>query len=84
VAVPNVVGESKQAARGDLKAAGLGARIVKRTTTDPTEDDQVLDQSPSAGTQLGRGQAVTIFVGKFKPPPPTTTSTTTTSTTTTP
>jgi eukaryotic-like serine/threonine-protein kinase len=81
VAVPNVVGESKEAARGDLKAAGFSARIVKRTTTDPTEDDQVVDQSPSAGTQLGRGQAVTIFVGKFKPPPPTTTTTTPTTTT---
>jgi beta-lactam-binding protein with PASTA domain len=88
VAVPNVVGESKQAATGDLWAAGLSARIVKRTTTDPTEDDQVVDQSPSAGTQLGRGQTVTIFVGKFKAPPPTTTTTTTpttpTTTTTTP
>jgi serine/threonine-protein kinase len=84
VAVPNVVGESKEAAVGDLRAAGLSARIVKRTTTDPSEDDQVLDQSPSAGTHLSPGEAVTIFVGKFQAPPPTTTTTTTTPTTTTP
>jgi serine/threonine-protein kinase len=84
VAVPNVVGESKEAAIGDLRAAGLSARIVKRTTTDSSEDDQVLDQSPIAGTRLDRGQPVTIFVGKFKAPPPTTTTTTTPTTPTTP
>ncbi len=44
-----MVGESQDAAKGDLKAAGLSVRIVKRTTTDPNEDGQVLDQSPSAG-----------------------------------
>jgi eukaryotic-like serine/threonine-protein kinase len=83
--VPNVVGESRDAARADLRVAGLGVRIVKRSTTDPGEDDQVLDQSPSAGTRLRRGEPVTIFVGKFTAPPPTTTTpTTTTPTTTTP
>ena len=80
--VPNVVGESKDVAKGDLKAAGLSVRIVKRTTTDPNEDDQVLDQSPSAGTRLRRGEFVTVFVGQFKAaPPPTTTPGTTTGTT---
>ena len=76
--VPNVVGESKDQARGDLKQAGLSIRVVKRTTTDPTEDGQVLDQSPTAGTRLRRGEFVTIFVGKFSEPPTTTTPTTTT------
>jgi eukaryotic-like serine/threonine-protein kinase len=86
VAVPNVVGESKEAAIGDLRATGLSARVAKRTTTQSNEDDQVLDQSPSAGAQLSPGEPVTIFVGKFKAPPPTTTTTTpsTTTTTTTP
>jgi beta-lactam-binding protein with PASTA domain len=51
---------------------------VKRTTTDPDEDGQVLDQSPTAGTRLRRGEFVTIFVGKFSEPPTTTTPTTTT------
>ncbi len=78
--VPNVVGESQDAAKGDLKAAGLSVRIVKRTTTDPNEDGQVLDQSPSAGTRLAPGEFVTVFVGDFTAPPPTTTPTTTTTT----
>jgi eukaryotic-like serine/threonine-protein kinase len=74
--VPNVVGESKDQARADLKQAGLSVRVVKRTTTDPDEDGQVVDQSPTAGTRLRRGEFVTIFVGKFSEPPTTTTPTT--------
>ena len=76
--VPNVVGQSKDQARADLKDAGLSVRIVKRTTSDPNEDGQVLDQSPVAGTRLRRGEFVTVFVGKFKESPTTTTPTTTT------
>jgi beta-lactam-binding protein with PASTA domain len=75
--VPNVVGESQDAAKADLKAARLKPRIVKRTTTDPNEDGQVLDQAPSAGTRLAPGEFVTVFVGKFTPPPTTTTTSTT-------
>jgi serine/threonine-protein kinase len=74
--VPNVVGESKDQARADLKDAGLSVRVVKRTTTDPNEDGQVVDQSPTAGTRLRRGEFVTVFVGKFSEPPTTTTPTT--------
>ena len=75
--MPNVVGQSKDEARADLKDAGLSVRIVKRTTSDPNEDDQVLEQSPTAGTRLRRGEFVTVFVGKFYEPPTTTTPTTT-------
>jgi eukaryotic-like serine/threonine-protein kinase len=71
--VPNVVGQSKDQARADLKDAGLSVRIVKRTTSDPNEDGQVLEQAPVAGTRLRRGEFVTVFVGKFSEPPPTTT-----------
>jgi eukaryotic-like serine/threonine-protein kinase len=78
--VPNVVGESKDQAKGDLKTAGLSVRMVKRTTTDENEDGTVLDQSPSAGTRLRRGEFVTVFVGQFKAPPTTSTTTTTTPT----
>jgi serine/threonine-protein kinase len=85
VTVPNVVGEPEDQARADLSSAGLGARAVTQTTNDPSGDGKVLNQSPQAGAKLPRGEAVTIFVGKFKEPPTTTTTeppTTTTSTTT--
>jgi eukaryotic-like serine/threonine-protein kinase len=78
VSVPNVVGESKDAAVADLKASGLSARVVKQTTDDPNADGLVQDEEPAAGTHLPPGEAVTIFVGKFKEPPPTTTTSTTT------
>jgi eukaryotic-like serine/threonine-protein kinase len=73
--VPNVVGQSRDEARAALKDAGLRARIVRRTTTDPNEDGQVLDQSPQAGTRLRQGEFVTVSVGKFSEPPPTTPTT---------
>jgi serine/threonine-protein kinase len=73
---PNVVGQSEDEARADLEDAGLRARVVRRSTTDPNEDDQVLDQSPTAGTQLRRGEFVTIYVGRFQQPTTTTTPTT--------
>jgi beta-lactam-binding protein with PASTA domain/tRNA A-37 threonylcarbamoyl transferase component Bud32 len=78
VTVPNVVGESSEQAKSDLQAAGLNARVVKQTTEDPNAEDQVLSQSPTAGARLPRGEAVTIFVGKFQEPTTTTTTTTTT------
>lgn len=74
--VPNVVGQSEDDARADLKDAGLSVRVVRRTTSDPDEDGQVIEQSPAAGTRLRRGEFVTVFVGKFSEPPTTTTPTT--------
>jgi serine/threonine-protein kinase len=73
--VPNVVGQSKDDAKADLRSAGLSVLVVKRATTDENEDGIVLDQSPGAGTRLQKGESVTVFVGKFEPPPPTTTTT---------
>jgi eukaryotic-like serine/threonine-protein kinase len=83
VTVPNVVGESKDSAIADLHASGLAARVVTQTTTDAGADGVVQRQTPGAGHRLPRGEAVTIFVGKFKEPPPTTTTSTTSSTTST-
>jgi serine/threonine-protein kinase len=74
--VPNVVGKSRDDARADLRTAGLDVLVVSRTTSDENEDGIVLDQSPSAGTRLQRGESVTVFVGRFEAPPPTTTTTT--------
>jgi beta-lactam-binding protein with PASTA domain/tRNA A-37 threonylcarbamoyl transferase component Bud32 len=82
VTVPNVVGESKDAAVADLHANSLAARVVTQTTTDANADGLVQKQTPGAGNRLPRGEAVTIFVGKFKEPPPTSTTTSTTSSTT--
>jgi beta-lactam-binding protein with PASTA domain len=42
----------------------------------------VINQEPTAGARLPRGEAVTIFVGKFKEATTTTTTTTTTTSST--
>ena len=78
VSVPNVVGESKDAAIADLHTAGLSARVVPQTTDDPNSDGLVVSQAPQGGARLPRGEAVTISVGKFQEPTTTTTTTTTT------
>jgi serine/threonine-protein kinase len=77
VVVPNVVGLSRDDAGAELRASNLSVRVVRQTTDDPNEDDQVLEQSPPGGSRLPEGEAVTISVGKFEEPPPTTTTTTT-------
>ncbi|MFL5891804.1 MAG: Stk1 family PASTA domain-containing Ser/Thr kinase [Solirubrobacterales bacterium] len=82
VVVPNVVGESKDAAISDLHAAGLSARVVTQTTDDPNSDGVVLSQSPQGGGRLPEGEAVAISVGKFEEPTTTTTTSTNTDTTT--
>ena len=86
VIVPNVVGESQDAATSDLRAAGLSARVVKQTTTRPERGRPGARPGAHRGDTLPRGEAVTIIVGKFKEPTTTTTTTTTTtsSTSTTP
>ena len=78
VVVPNVVGESKDAAISDLHAAGLSARVVTQTTSDPNSDGIVINQSPQGGSKLPKGEAVAISVGKFEQQSTTTTTTTTT------
>jgi beta-lactam-binding protein with PASTA domain len=82
VVVPNVVGVARDTATSGLRSAGLSARVVRETTDDPNADNLVIRQEPNAGARLPRGEAVTIFVGKFKEPPPSTTTTPTDSTTT--
>jgi beta-lactam-binding protein with PASTA domain/predicted Ser/Thr protein kinase len=85
VLVPNVVGETADQARSDLRANGFtNVNVVKQTTTDEGQDGLVVRQAPPAGTHSATSTAIAIYVGKFVAPPPPTTSTTTPSSTTTP
>jgi len=70
VIMPNVVGQSKEAAIANLRAQGLSITVIKRTTENESEDDVVIDQAPETGTRLRAGESVTIYVGVFKEPPP--------------
>jgi len=70
VVMPNVIGQSRDAATANLTSRGLDVRVLERSTDDESEDDEVLDQAPDAGERLRAGDDVTIYVGVFEEPPP--------------
>lgn len=88
VIVPDVVGQSEDAARSLLLSRGLSIDVIDQDTEERSEDGRVLQQAPAAGSRVRGGDSVTIAVGKFTEPttsttsPSTTTSSTTTSSTT--
>ncbi len=89
VTVPDVVGQSEDAARNLLQSRGLSVEIVSQETDEQSEDGRVLDQAPTSGARLRQGDFVTIYVGEFVEPPepepdPTTTTPTTDEDTVTP
>ncbi|HEY5287353.1 MAG TPA: Stk1 family PASTA domain-containing Ser/Thr kinase [Solirubrobacteraceae bacterium] len=61
--VPEVTGESQAAATAALAAAGLKETVVKREVAEPAAGT-VISQSPSAGSSLKLGSAVTIVVAQ--------------------
>ena len=67
----------KDTAVSTLKDSGFKVKIVPQDTSDPTQENIVLDQSPAAGTPANPNSVVMIFVGRL-------TSATTDTTTTTP
>jgi beta-lactam-binding protein with PASTA domain/predicted Ser/Thr protein kinase len=79
VTVPPVTNLDKNDAIKALHDAGLKASIQQTVEcTDPTLNNVVKEQAPTAGTQVDQGSSVTITVYKFRPsdpscvsPPPT-------------
>jgi serine/threonine-protein kinase len=60
VAVPDVVGLSRGSAEAALSDAGLEVAIEEEESEEP--EDDVISQNPAAGTELERGDTVTITV----------------------
>ncbi len=73
VTVPDVRGRTESTATSILRGQGLGVRRQTEPATSQSDDGKVVDQSPSAGTDVDKGSTVTIFVGKFSAPTQTTT-----------
>jgi eukaryotic-like serine/threonine-protein kinase len=69
VIVPNVEGQSLDAARQTLGARGLRVNVVREDTEERREADRVLDQAPGAGERVRAGDVVTVVVGRFREPP---------------
>lgn len=78
VAVPDVLGDEEAAARTKIEEAGLEVEVVEQETTNPSQVGKVISQSPGGGTEVDKGETVTINVGRA--PVATTTSTSTTTT----
>lgn len=81
VAVPPLVGATREAALASLSELGLKAQVTVRVLPDgdPTIGT-VLEQAPTAEETARPTQSITIVVGAKAPPPPSTTTTTTTTT----
>lgn len=61
VTVPEIVGQSMPAATAELKKLGLTVTVAERRfSTQPK--DEVLDQTPVAGSELRKGQSVAVIV----------------------
>ncbi len=76
VPVPDVTGQTADAATQTLTAAGFKVQTQPQPTLDPTQDNIVLAESPSPNSQAPQGSTVTLTVGQLV----TSTDTTTTQT----
>jgi eukaryotic-like serine/threonine-protein kinase len=68
VAVPNVVGKSKEAAREEFDDAGLRMDVKSEAYNDKAPAGAVTDQSPSAGTIVKTGQIVRVGISRGAAP----------------
>jgi beta-lactam-binding protein with PASTA domain/tRNA A-37 threonylcarbamoyl transferase component Bud32 len=62
VSVPDVVGLSRSSAESEIEDSGLKAAIEEQDSDKPK--DEVISQSPPAGTQLDHGERVTITISR--------------------
>jgi serine/threonine-protein kinase len=76
ITLADYVGQKLTYAQRKLAADGLSVSVVKRETTDSSEDGIVLAQAPSGGTNLSPGDRVTLTVGELTQSDNTTTDTT--------
>ena len=68
VAVPSVVGKSREAAREMFDEAGLRMDVRSEAYNDKTPAGAVTDQSPSAGTIVKTGQIVRVSISRGATP----------------
>ena len=67
VDVPNVVGQMQNQASQTLQQAGFQVFVSQQGVTNPSDNNRVLAQNPSAGNRQPKGSGVTLTVGKFPP-----------------
>ncbi|HEY64185.1 MAG TPA: PASTA domain-containing protein [Caldilineae bacterium] len=67
VAVPNLIGMTREEAEAALTAAGLtlDPNVRERPTNTASDDGRVAAQRPTAGTEVSRGTSVRIVLWRF-------------------
>jgi len=78
ITLGDYVGQKLGYAQRKLAAEGLSVSVDQRETTDPSEDGIVLEQAPTAGTNMSPGDRVRLVVGELVEADGTTTTDTTT------
>ncbi len=65
--VPSVIGKSQADALSALAAAGFTGNLQTNPTDvdDPTQDGKILSQNPTAGSQAGAKDTITVTVGRY-------------------
>jgi beta-lactam-binding protein with PASTA domain len=81
--VPPVVGDPAGGATSALLAAGFKVTRKTRDVSNPNQDGNVVDQTPSGGSTAPKNSTVTIVVGHFVPTSSSSTTTSSSSSTTT-
>src|SRR5204862_1233670 len=69
VAVPNVVGQAQVAAASAITGAGLTVGTVTQQSSSTVAAGSVISESPTAGTRVAIGSAVSLVVSSGAPPP---------------
>jgi len=75
--VPNVQGQTVNAATSALTAAGFKVSRSSKAVTNAAQNGTVLSQSPAGGRTAKKGSTVRIVVGQFTPTTTSSSSTTT-------
>ncbi|TMQ94572.1 Stk1 family PASTA domain-containing Ser/Thr kinase [Actinomadura soli] len=63
MSMPNLVGQNGDAAANQLRSMGLDVKVEKKKV-DGKQPDTVIEQNPSEGTGVSRGDEVTLVVNK--------------------
>jgi serine/threonine-protein kinase len=77
VEVPDVTGLDEATAQTELEDKGFVVSVRDRTTEDPAEDGNVVEQRPPALSKVKPGATVTVYIGRLTEQTSTTTTTTT-------
>ncbi|MET7377819.1 Stk1 family PASTA domain-containing Ser/Thr kinase [Streptomyces sp. NPDC005526] len=66
--VPDVTGQSCDAAKQQMQASNLTGNCTEVETNDPNQVGKVIQTSPQAGAQVDKGSTVTMQIGKQAAP----------------